>query len=267
MKYVHYVDNYLLNPYHPVTISLVGCGGTGSQVLTSLGRISYALQQLGHPGLYVTAYDGDIVTEANCGRQLFSMQEIGHNKAEVLVTKMNMFFGTNWKAVSKMYDERSGYSNIVISCVDTVKSRLTIAKHLKGSIRKVDFQKVYYWMDFGNMLDRGQVIIGTVGKEHKQPDGREDAVATLRNVTDFFDLKAVKDEDSGPSCSLAAALRKQDLFINSTLAQVGCALLWKMFKGVIDTQGAFVNLDTMKVNPIKIERYEQSVPEKKGKTS
>lgn len=255
MKCVHYVDNYLLNPYHPVTVALIGCGGTGSQVLTSLGRISYSLQQLGHPGLHVTAYDGDIVTEANCGRQLFSTQEVGYNKAEVLITKMNMFFGTNWKAVPKMYGQRSEYANIVISCVDTVKARQTIAKHLKGCTTRNDYHCVHYWMDFGNMADRGQVIIGTIGKEHKQP--KEDGVETLRTVADYFDLKAVNDEDSGPSCSLAAALRKQDLFINSTLAQVGCALLWKMFKGVIDTQGAFVNLDTMKVNPIKIERYEQ----------
>lgn len=255
MKYVHYVNNYLLNPYHPVTVSLIGCGGTGSQVLTSLGRISYALQQLGHPGLHVIAYDGDIVTEANCGRQLFSVQEIGHNKAEVLVTKMNMFFGTNWEAKPKMFSTRSGYSNIVISCVDTVKARLMIAGHLKKCNKYTDYEKVMYWLDFGNMTDRGQVVLGTVGKEYKQPD-KEEAVAKLRTVTEFFDMKAVKDEDSGPSCSLAAALRKQDLFINSTLAQVGCALLWKMFKGVIDTQGAFVNLETMKVNPIKIEKYE-----------
>ena len=253
MKYVHYVNNYLLNPYHPVTVSLIGCGGTGSQVLTSLGRISYALQQLGHPGLHVVAYDGDIVTEANCGRQLFSAQEIGHNKAEVLVTKMNMFFGTNWESKPKMFSTRSGYTNIVISCVDTVKARLMIAGHLKKCNRYADYEKPMYWLDFGNMTDRGQVILGTVGKEYKQPE-KEEAVATLRTVTEFFDMKAVNDEDSGPSCSLAAALRKQDLFINSTLAQVGCALLWKMFKGVIDTQGAFVNLDTMKVNPIKIEK-------------
>lgn len=268
MKKVHYVNNYLLNPYHEVTVSLIGCGGTGSQVLTSLGRISYALRQLGHPGLYVTAYDGDIVTEANCGRQLFSTQEIGYNKAEVLVTKMNMFFGTNWEAVPKMYSNRSKGTNIVISCVDTVKARLMIASNLKSSNKGgYDFNRAMYWMDFGNMMDRGQVIVGTAGKEHKQPENREDVVGRLRDVTDFFDLKAVNDDDSGPSCSLAAALRKQDLFINSTLAQVGCALLWKMFKGVIDTQGAFVNLETMKVNPIKIENYEQSISEKEGKTS
>jgi hypothetical protein len=76
-------------------------------------------------------------------------------------------------------------------------------------------------------------------------------------VTDFFDLKKVNEKDSGPSCSLAEALTKQDLFINSTLAQIGMALMWKMFtKGMLEIQGAFLNLETMKVNPIKVERYE-----------
>lgn len=34
MKRVHYIDNYLINPQHPVTVNLIGAGGTGSQVLT-----------------------------------------------------------------------------------------------------------------------------------------------------------------------------------------------------------------------------------------
>lgn len=32
MKRVHYIDNYLVNPQHPVTVNLIGAGGTGSQV-------------------------------------------------------------------------------------------------------------------------------------------------------------------------------------------------------------------------------------------
>ena len=61
----------------------------------------------------------------------------------------------------------------------------------------------------------------------------------------------VKETDSGPSCSLAEALERQDLFINSTLAQLGCGILWKMFRnGVIEHNGLYLNLDTMKVNPI-----------------
>ena len=88
MKPKHYVANYILNPPHELSVAVIGCGGTGSQVLTALGRMNYALRQLGHPGLQVAAYDADIVTEANCGRQLFAEQEIGHNKAEVLTTKL-----------------------------------------------------------------------------------------------------------------------------------------------------------------------------------
>lgn len=31
---VHFTDNYLLNPTNPITINLIGAGGTGSQTLT-----------------------------------------------------------------------------------------------------------------------------------------------------------------------------------------------------------------------------------------
>lgn len=92
MKKIHYTDRYLLNPYHPVTIFVIGAGGTGSQVATGLARISVALQALGHPGLHVTVFDPDTVTEANIGRQLFSGSELGLNKAAALVTRINRFF-------------------------------------------------------------------------------------------------------------------------------------------------------------------------------
>ena len=44
MKRVHYIDNYLVNPQHPVTVNLIGAGGTGSQVLTCLARLDTALR-------------------------------------------------------------------------------------------------------------------------------------------------------------------------------------------------------------------------------
>ena len=50
MKKIHYTDNYLLKPYHPVTIHVAGAGGTGSQVIANLARMNVALQALGHPG-------------------------------------------------------------------------------------------------------------------------------------------------------------------------------------------------------------------------
>ena len=81
MRKIHFTDKYLLSPYHPVTVLVAGAGGTGYQVITSLARMSVALQALGHPGLHLTAFDPDTVTEANIGRQLFSETELRLNKA------------------------------------------------------------------------------------------------------------------------------------------------------------------------------------------
>ena len=73
MKRVHYIDNYLIDPQHPVTVNLIGAGGTGSQVLTCLARLDVTLRALGHPGLSVTLYDPDIVSGTNIGRRNASL--------------------------------------------------------------------------------------------------------------------------------------------------------------------------------------------------
>src|ERR1700753_2921679 len=96
---VHIPDNYLINPPNPITVNLIGAGGTGSQMLTALARINHALLNLNHPGLMVTVFDDDKVSEANLGRQLFAETEIGFYKSVVLVNRINVFFGTSWKAV------------------------------------------------------------------------------------------------------------------------------------------------------------------------
>ena len=94
-----------------------------------------------------------------------------------------------------------------------------------------------YWMDFGNT----------------QASGLYETVASLKVVTRLVKYARVKESDSGPSCSLAEALKKQDLFINSTLAQLGCNILWKMFRhGMIEHHGLYLNLETLKTNPILV---------------
>lgn len=262
MKKIHYTDNYLLRPYHPVTVFVIGAGGTGSQVITNLARIDTALQALGHPGLHVTVFDPDIVTEANIGRQLFSEAELGQSKAMAIVTRINRFFGSTWVAESRQYpprgsgNENPGPANIIITCTDNVRSRLELWRYLKdyretsGSNEKSPI----YWMDFGNAQTTGQVIIGTVRNKIQQPVSKEYMPIPKMNViTEEVKYSTIKEKDSGPSCSLAQALEKQDLFINSMLAQVGCDILWKMFKeGRTLYRGAYVNLNTLRVNPIPV---------------
>ena len=49
MKKIHFTDRYLLNPRHPVTVFVIGAGGTGSQVITNLARMSMHFRHWGIP--------------------------------------------------------------------------------------------------------------------------------------------------------------------------------------------------------------------------
>lgn len=263
MKKIHYTDNYLLHPYHPVTVFVIGVGGTGSQVITNLARMDMALQSLGHPGLHVTVFDPDTVSQANIGRQLFSESELGLNKAVALVTRINLFFGTTWVAENNRYPahdtlnkESPELANIIITCTDNIRSRLDLWRSLKKcrEISRTNEKTPFYWMDFGNTQTAGQVMIGTIRNKISQPTSSEFIPVPKMNViTEEVAYSTIREKDSGPSCSLAEALEKQDLFINSTLAQVGCDILWRMFKeGRTLYRGAFVNLSTLRVNPIPV---------------
>lgn len=256
---MHFVPSYFLNPTHPVTICVIGCGGTGSQVLVSLARVNYTLKALGHPGLHVISYDPDIVSITNVGRQLFSESDIGLNKAVLLTTRVNAFYGTAWEAVPELFNKKTATRcNITLTCVDNIKSRIEISGLLKNGTRNQLYEphnKLVYWMDFGNARNTGQVVLGTLA-DIKQPDSALfETVNTLPLLTDKFDLRMVKEEDSGPSCSHADALRKQNLFINSTLAQLGCDMILEMLtEGMIGYSGFYLNLKTKCANPIPLDK-------------
>ena len=261
---VHIVEKTLLNPYNPIVANLIGAGGTGSQFLTALGRTNHALIELGHPGLMVRIFDDDKVAPANLGRQLFTTAELGLYKAVALVNRINLFFGTNWKAVTERYnretllaDNNLGMAEITVSCVDTVLARFEIAELLKEITHKISYarNRPLYWMDFGNSKDTGQVLLSTVCAI-KQPESKKFELAdSLPLVTEEFGelLKQSETTDNTPSCSLADALGKQDLFINSVLANLGASLLWQFFReGMLSYRGFFLNLKEFRSTPIKI---------------
>ena len=258
---VHFIDNYLLAPTNQVIVTIIGAGGTGSQVLTALGRINVSLIALGHPGIFVRLFDDDLVSTANMGRQLFTTSELGLAKSCVLINRVNRFFGTNWKSFSKKISSRSDKNewkaNIIISCVDSIKTRFEIASLLKKmDSANQSVNRPVYWMDFGNSRDCGQVIISTIG-EVKQPSSvKYETAEKLPYLTDEFnDLLKAQPEDLSPSCSMAEALLKQDLFINTSLSALGASLLWSLFReGFIRYRGFFLNLKDFRTQPILIEK-------------
>ncbi|GLU56247.1 PRTRC system ThiF family protein [Dyadobacter frigoris] len=258
---VHFTDNYLINPSHPLTVNLIGAGGTGSQMLTALARINHSLIALNHAGLQVAVFDDDIITEANLGRQLFAGSELGLNKAVALTNRISRFFGSNWKAVPRRFDyslsDPLKGANIYISCVDTASARFGIAKVLKfvAEQNRYNRDKPLYWIDCGNSQNTGQVILSTIS-QIKQPVSKVyKTVSELPMITEEYSQLLTKSEkeDNTPSCSLAEALEKQDLFINSTLANMAASLLWNLFRqGFTENRGFFMNLKDFKCTPVKV---------------
>lgn len=245
---MHYAPDYLLNPQHPLTVCVIGCGGTGTQVLSILARFNEALLALDHQGLHVTVFDDDKITEANVGRQLYSHADIGQYKSIVSVSRLNRFFGTTWDANPNKFYVTKTY-NIYITCVDDYDTRLTIGKKIKNERRSSHQQDSLYWLDFGNSNNSGQAILGSLLKKN-----------TVQNniLLPCFDQWAKlypkpKKSDNTPSCSLAEALDKQDLMINSTLANAGMQLLWRLLReGQTPYRGIILNLETMNLNPILV---------------
>ena len=257
---VHFTDAYLLNPTNPITINLIGAGGTGSQMLTALSRINHSLLALGHPGLYLRLFDDDIVTTANLGRQLFATSELGSHKSAALIARVNRFFGTNWKSYSCKYDQHLNdvdelTANMTITCVDTAKGRFEIADILSTLPTQSHGPNCpIYWMDLGNSRHTGQVFLSTI-KTVQQPKSKLFLpVPNLPAITtEFAHLLMSADDSNQPSCSLSEAITKQDLFINSAISTFGASLLWNLFReGMIHYRGFFMNLKQYSSNPIAI---------------
>lgn len=260
---VHFTDNDLINPTNPIELNLIGAGGTGSQVLTALARMNHALTELNHAGLSVRLWDNDVITEANLGRQLFAESELGLYKSVALINRVNRFFGTNWKSETQKFEkdnlgkiQNRMKSTIYISCVDNAKSRFDIAEvlnELKAS-RGYYRNRSKYWMDFGNSQYTGQVLLSTIGTIRQPNSEKYETVQNLPFITKEFGelLKLSEIEDTTPSCSLAEALEKQDLFINSALAQMGSSLLWSLFRnGMTENRGFFLNLKNFQSQSIR----------------
>ena len=243
----HTIPEYLLRQ-RVIRVMVIGCGGNGSVIAMGLPYIHQALLLAGHPGgLDVTLIDGDIVSPSNCVRQPFSQAEIGLSKATVLVSRINLFWGLQWKAIPENVSNSQQVSEaeIVVSCVDTRSARAEIQNLVCGNAG------VTYWLDLGNGADAGQFVLG-------QPRNRRNArrVGRLRTAVELFPeiVDSTHGDDDGPSCSSLEALERQEPFMNQTLASHALALLARLFRyRELPSHGAFVSIGNHRVQPLEVD--------------
>lgn len=252
----HYLHPHMAS--HPIKVLQVGAGGTGSRMLEHLICLHRALLALGHPGgIELMLVDDDTVSAANIGRQAFYPCDLGAPKAHVLINRANMAMGdmgTVWRAEMSRLDTRSNLSNfdLVIGAVDSRSGRLAI---LRGLERATGGTR--YWLDCGNSSHDGQVVLGEVTSANRKTDNQWRLPHAAELFPQLVQPKLDKVADDTPSCSLAEALEKQSLFINSAMSLFAANLLYQLFtKGEIEVHGAFVNLPSMTVLPIAIDHEE-----------
>jgi PRTRC genetic system ThiF family protein len=210
----------------------------------------------GHPGgLHVTVVDSDTISPTNCVRQPFARSEIGLNKAIVLVNRLNLFWGLKWEAVpvhlrpgtfiSRSYSGDDLRAHIVVGCVDTRGARATI----RDAVGK--WSTVSYWLDLGNNADSGQFILGEPLNERNCR-----SKLRLRSAVELYPEigDPSLDNDGEPSCSAVESLKRQEPFVNSTLAQHALALLARLFRyGEISYHGGFIKLASGVTSVLRID--------------
>lgn len=212
----------LLTDNKPLKVAVVGVGGTGSEVLIGLVRLHDALVALGYAGgLQVTAFDPDTVSPSNLVRQRYFATDLGRNKAEVLIGRINLSCGMVWRSCSQKFNSDRARKNwdIVISCVDTRKSR----KELHQAAFSKGLYTWRYWLDCGNDLSNGQVILGTPGST-----ARDALPCATQLHPELMDLSL--PEDDTPSCSAVEALSRQDLYVGKEASLHALNLLWQLLR-------------------------------------
>lgn len=250
----HLIDANLLQKR--VEIHLIGMGGNGAQMAGCLARLDIAMKALGHPyGLHVTAFDGERVSEANVGRQLYSPVDVGRFKSVVTIHRLNQFYGLDWIAQPHRYEDcrrnnlSSGSGDLIVSCVDTRSARRAIhARLFDGG------GQYCYWLDLGNTEATGQVVLGEAPRCWR---GRQTAhCPRLPCVTELFPelLDDSIADDNAPSCSVRVSLASQGLFINDVAVRYAAQLLYELFSnGRLRHHGVLINLDSKRCGPIEID--------------
>lgn len=231
-----FVNEDFYNNPDPTTIAVIGSGGTGSHIIERLAKIDYALKQMDKTRLSVTVYDPKDVQDFHATRQNFYPSEVGLNKAEAIVGRVNRMYGLNWLAVPKKYSQC--YSNIIITSVDNVDARIRVGEVLKRSQNARGFRKSFYWIDCGNAKNTGQVILGGCG---------------FKTILDICPNLKDHEDINEPSCSVRQTLKGQDLFINDEIGLEAAKLVWRLRTELtFKVHGSFVNQEKGMKIPIKV---------------
>ena len=230
--------------FQRVNIVLVGLGGTGSFLVSSLLQLIASSEAL-KKGVSLTLVDGDRVENKNLRNQKYLPEDVGRLKAEVLYDRyhavypkveldyvprylqtledLNTIFPMN-QQIQRM---DNWTLNILVGCVDNMKARRIFDEYFHQE-KPFPVCSQYIYIDTGNGLGKaldGQMIVGYVKLKAKQSLGYtqpfpvENIQTVLRPASAFFpQILTEIDEENEPTCGVVTEESVQNLGANITSA-------------------------------------------------
>ena len=212
--------------YPFVRIYVVGCGGTGSFLVSHLCRLANWFYAAGKQ-VSITLIDFDRIEEKNLYRQNFCQAELGYNKAQALAVRYKAMFpqlriGVIEHQASAIKLDRSA-PTLVIGCVDNAAARKSIEELMLeySSLMAHGFNQIpCWWIDCGNDYTHGQVSIGNWYSLEFDDYVLEPATCVRLPLPtiQYPELLLQTDENETLSCAERALLNGQSLNINSQIA-------------------------------------------------
>jgi len=240
------------------TVTIVGCGGTGTQIVRSAARILYDMKARRMHTPQLVLIDPDTVEMKNVGRQLYTAGDVGQPKAHVLMRRFNCALGLNAVGIAEPLNaekhfERHG-GGIVIGAVDNHLARQELSR-VKGAL----------WIDCGNTYDTAQVVCGNQGDREvmlRHLDGRDGKYPYLPNAALVFP-QLLEPEPAAPqpiqpvSCAALVEEGSQHLLVNDWVAVVAAQYLYKLLhRSPVTSFLSYISTDGIGIRSIPICREE-----------
>ena len=250
------------------TIVLVGCGGTGSQVVDKLCKLLIGRRA------QLFLCDPDRVEPKNVGRQAFWPADVGRFKVDALAERAWRHYGRLGIAVgasARPYDaglhgevfRESSALKLLIGAVDNAAARRAITATLASNRwGNADC----WWLDAGNSRDSGQVIVGNV----LDPAGLRGACNRASGRCRALPapslrrpelLEAPPEPEPGPrlDCAAAVALGDQSPTINGLMADWLAIYVRRLLDGTLAWSETLIDAEagtthSLPVDPTRLAR-------------
>ena len=161
-----------------INIIQIGVGGTGGQVANNILRTIGGMARDMQDRMRYIGIDGDTFETKNLGRQLCVPNDMGKNKAQVIVGRYANAYNVSTDSAAYidsyitgkndiLENIHSGFTNIIIDNLDKNKPRNWINDAVKEYIQTYRFGYIYI-ISTGNGEWNGQVTMGCAHKSNSK---------------------------------------------------------------------------------------------------